>query len=301
MRRSKIVEMNTRIISHEFDYFAPKTIQETLILLDQYGPEAKIVAGGTDLVSQMKMGKRTPAYLIDIKRIKELQYIAGDRVLRIGAGNNFRTVMNFLSASVSYAGLYEAIRSIGKTQVLNMATIGGNLCNGSPKADTAPPLLTYDARIKLVSLKGERILALKDFHSGPNRTVMEADELMTEIQLDRLPEGASSAFEKKARVGADISKITCAVMVVRDGDVCRSCRIALGAVAPVPMRALQAEAMMTGKIVNDGLTDETGQKVAQEINPPARGRTHPAYRRHLAAVMFKDGFKRAWQRAGGDK
>ncbi len=295
------MEMNTRIISHEFEYFAPKTIQETLTLLDQYGSEAKIIAGGTDLVSQMKMGKRTPAYIIDIKRIKELQHIAGDTVLKIGTGNNFRTVMNFLAASMPYAGLYEAIRSIGKTQVLNMATIGGNLCNGSPKADTAPPLLTYDARIKLVRLDGERILALKDFHSGPNRTIMEANELMTEILLDRLPEGTSSAFEKKARVGADISKITCAVTVVRDGDVCKSCRIALGAAAPVPMRAFKAEGMMTGKPVNDALTEETSQQVAQEINPPTAGRTHPEYRRHLAGVMFKDGFRRAWQRAGGDK
>jgi len=296
------VEMNTRIISHEFEYFAPNSIQETLTLLDQHGSEAKIIAGGTDLVSQMKMGKRTPAYIIDIKRIKELQYIAGDMVLKIGAGNNLRGVMNFfLPASVPYAGLYEAIRSIGKTQVLNMATIGGNLCNGSPKADTAPPLLTYDARIKLVSLKGERILALKDFHSGPNRTIMEANELMTEIQLDKLPKGTSSAFEKKARVGADISKITCAVTVVRDGDVCRSCRIALGAAAPVPMRAFQAESMLTGKIMNDALTEETSQQVAQEINPPTVGRTHPEYRRHLAAVMFKDGFRRAWQQAGGGK
>ena len=293
--------MNTRIIAHEFEYFAPKTIREALILLERYGSEAKIIAGGTDLVSQMKMGKRTPAYIIDIKRIKELQYMAGDKGLKIGAGNNFRTVMNFLAASVPYAGLYEAIRSIGKTQVLNMATIGGNLCNGSPKADTAPPLLTYDARIKLVCLDGERILALKDFHSGPNRTIMEANELMTEIQLDRLPEGSSSAFEKKARVGADISKITCAVTVARDGDVCRSCRIALGAAAPVPMRAFQAEGMLTGKTVNNPLIEKTSQQVAQEINPPTSGRTDPKYRRRLAAIMFKDGFRRAWQRAGGDK
>ena len=114
MWRSKIVEMNTRIISHEFEYFAPNSIQETLILLDQHGSEAKIIAGGTDLVSQMKMGKHTPAYIIDIKRIKELQYIAGDMVLKSVLVIITRVMNFFLPASVPYAGLYESIRSIGK-------------------------------------------------------------------------------------------------------------------------------------------------------------------------------------------
>ena len=293
--------MNTRLISHEFEYHAPQTLQKALELLSRYGPQAKILAGGTDLIGHLKFGKRTPAHLIDIKKLAELKSISKGTVITIGSGNNFKTVQDFFAGSIVYAGLYESIYSIGKTQVLNMATVGGNLANGSPKADTAPPLLTYDARIKLVSLNGERTLDLKEFHTGPNNTVMADNEILTEIEFDALPSHASSAFEKTARVGADISKITCAVTVVREGDICRSCRIACGAAAPVPMRTPRAEELINGKPVEKQLIENVALQVGKEIEPPARGRTSREYRRHMVAVMFTDGFWRAWQKAGGEE
>ncbi len=293
--------MNTRLISHEFEYHAPQTLQKALEMLSRYGPEAKILAGGTDLVGHLKFGKRTPAHVIDIKKLAELKSISKGTVIKIGAGNNFKTVQDFFAGSIVYAGLYESIYSIGKTQVLNMATVGGNLANGSPKADTAPPLLTYDARIKLVSLKGERTLDLKEFHTGPNKTVMADNEILTEIEFDALPSHTSSAFEKTARVGADISKITCAVTVAREGSVCKSCRIACGAAAPVPMRTPPAEELINGKPVEEQLIENVALQVGKEIKPPAWGRTSQEYRRHMVAVMFRDGFWRAWEKAGGEK
>jgi CO/xanthine dehydrogenase FAD-binding subunit len=293
--------MNTRLISHEFEYHAPQTLQKALELLSRYGPQAKILAGGTDLVGHLKFGKRTPAHVIDIKKLAELKSISKGTVIKIGSGNNFKTVQDFFAGSIDYAGLYESIYSIGKTQVLNMATVGGNLANGSPKADSAPPLLTYDARIKLVSLNGERTLDLKEFHTGPNNTVMADNEILTEIEFDALPSHASSAFEKTARVGADISKITCAVTVVREGDICRSCRIACGAAAPVPMRTPRAEELINGKPVEKQLIEKVALQVGKDIEPPAWGRTSQEYRRHMVAVMFTDGFWRAWQKAGGEE
>ena len=293
--------MNTRLISHEFEYHAPKTLQSALELLARYAPQAKILAGGTDLVGHLKFGKRTPAHLIDIKRLDELKSISQGTIIKIGAGNNFKTVQDCFAGSITYAGLYESIYSIGKTQVLNMGTVGGNLANGSPKADTAPPLLTYDARIKLVSLNGERTLDLKEFHTGPNETVMAANEILAEIEFDTLPSHTSSAFEKTARVGADISKITCAVTVVREGSVCISCRIACGAAAPVPMRTPRTEELLNGNAVEKQLIEKVALQVGQEIDPPAWGRTSQAYRRHMVAVMFTDGFWRAWEKAGGEK
>jgi len=293
--------MNTRLISHEFEYHAPQTLQKALELLSRYGSEAKILAGGTDLVGHLKFGKRTPAHVIDIKKLAELKSISKGAVFKIGAGNNFKTVQDFFAGSIDYAGLFESIYSIGKTQVLNMGTIGGNLANGSPKADTAPPLLTYNARIKLVSLKGERTLDLKEFHAGPNNTVMADNEILTEIEFDALPSHASSAFEKTARVGADISKITCAVTVIRQGNVCKSCRIACGAAAPVPMRTPRAEALINTKPVEKQLIENVALQVGKEIEPPAWGRTSQEYRRHMVAVMFRDGFWRAWQKAGGEE
>ena len=293
--------MNTRLISHEFEYHAPKTLQSALELLARYAPQAKILAGGTDLVGHLKFGKRTPAHLIDIKRLDELKSISQGTIIKIGAGNNFKTVQDCFAGSITYAGLYESIYSIGKTQVLNMGTVGGNLANGSPKADTAPPLLTYDARIKLVSLNRERTLDLKEFHTGPNKTVMAANEILAEIEFDTLPSHTSSAFEKTARVGADISKITCAVTVVREGSVCISCRIACGAAAPVPMRTPRTEELLNGNAVEKQLIEKVALQVGQEIDPPAWGRTSQDYRRHMVAVMFTDGFWRAWEKAGGEK
>ena len=292
--------MNTRLISHEFEYHAPQTLQEALEVLSRYGAHARILAGGTDLIGQLKLGKRTPTHVIDIKKLSELKSITQGSVIKIGAGNNFKSVQDYFANSGVYAGLYESIFSIGKTQVLNMGTVGGNLANGSPKADTAPPLLTFDARIKLVSLNGERTLALEEFHTGPNQTVMADNEMLTEIEFDVLPSHASSAFEKTARVGADISKITCAVTVVRQGTICSSCRIACGAAAPVPMRTPRAEALINGRAVEYQMIENVARQIGREIDPPARGRAGQAYRRHMVAVMFRDGFRRAWQKAGGE-
>jgi CO/xanthine dehydrogenase FAD-binding subunit len=293
--------MNTRLISHEFEYHAPQTLHEALELLARYEAGAKILAGGTDLIGHLKLGRQTPAHVIDIKKLDELKSITQGSVIKIGAGNNFRTVQDYFAGSSVYAGLYESINSIGKTQVLNMGTVAGNLANGSPKADTAPPLLTYDARVKLVSLNGDRTLDLKKFHAGPNQTVIEDNEILTEIEFDALPSHTSSAFEKTARVGADISKITCAVTVVREGGLCKSCRIACGAAAPVPMRTPRAEELINGRPVEKQLIENVALQVGQEINPPASGRTSREYRRHMVAVMFRDGFWRAWEKAGGDQ
>ena len=293
--------MNTRLIAHEFDYHVPATLTHALELMARFGEKAKVLAGGTDLVGQLKLGKCTPAHVIDIKKLPELKFIREGAVLKFGAGCNFKSVQDFFAPQTTCAGLYESIYSIGKTQVLNMGTVGGNLANGSPKADTAPPLLTYDALVKLVSLNSERTIDLKEFHTGPNKTVMKANEILTQIEFDALPSGTSSAFEKTARVGADISKITCAVTVVREADVCLSCRIACGAAGPVPMRTLRAEALLSGQTVDTDLIHKTALQVGEDIDPPAYGRTSQAYRRHMVAVMFKDGFERAWKRAGGEK
>ena len=292
--------LNTRIITHEFDYEAPGSLQAALELLDRHGDNARVLAGGTDLIGALKRDKQKPALVIDISRIAELKQIEAGAQIKIGAGNTFRTVMEYFRSDARHAALFEAIYGIGKTQVLNMGTIGGNISNGSPKADTAPPLLIFCGRTKLASVAGERTVDLQDFFTGPNKTVMKTNEIMTELQFDAFSAGKASAFEKKTRVGADISKISCVVAVERQGDVCVACRIALGAAAPVPMRTLEAEKMLTGKTIDEDLINNTMPRVSQEIKPPARGRITAEYRRHLAGIMFRDVFWKAWQRAGGE-
>ena len=199
--------VNTRILTQEFDYFVPETIRETLELLRQYGSEAKILAGGTDLITQLKQEKISPDYLINIMKIPELNHIEETGGLRIGSATKLCDIKEYCAKDRKYTALYEALCSLGKIQVLNMGTIGGNICNGSPAADTAPPLLAFNGRVKLLSERGERVLDLTDFFKGVNNTAMAPDEMMIEIHLDPAPDDTGSAFTKIARVGADISKI----------------------------------------------------------------------------------------------
>lgn len=292
--------VNTRILTLEFDYLVPETTRETVELLGQYGSEAKIIAGGTDLLTQLKQEKISLGYLINIMKISELNHIEEAGGLRIGSATKLCDLRQYCGKDGKYAALYEALCSLGKVQVQNMGTLGGNLCNGSPAADTAPPLLVFNARVKLLSKREERPLALTDFFKGVNATAMAPDEMMTEIQLDTIPDDMGSAFIKIARVGADISKITCAAAVERHGDICASCRIALGAVAPVPMRAKEAESILQGNRIDRSLVEKAGTKVAEEIRPIDDIRSTAEYRRIIATTLFKDVFWKAWQRAGGE-
>ena len=294
--------VNTRILKAEFEYLAPDALQEAVQLLNQYGADAKVIAGGTDLLVQMKKEVISPGYLIDIMKIADLSFIKAENGwLRIGAATKWSEFVEFCSKDPKYVALYEASRSVGKVQVRNMGTIGGNLCTASPAADSAPPLLAFDSRVKLCNVQGERILDLRDFFKGVNVTVMAPNDIMTEVQIPSIKDGTGSAFMKTTRVGSDIAKISCAVAVQRQGDLCTACRIAMGAVAPIPMRAIEAEGIVAGKKVDVSLVDKIGQTVAAEINPITDIRSTAEYRRQVAAILLKDVFWKAWERAGGEE
>lgn len=294
--------MNTRILKAEFEYFTPNTIKEALHLLDQYGSDANVIAGGTDLLVQMKNEVISPSHLINIMKISEMSFIkAEEGWLRIGAATKWHEVVEFCAKDRKYTALYEASCSLGKVQVRNMGTIGGNLCTASPAADSAPALLVFNSRVKLTSAQGERIISLEDFFKGVNLTAMAPNEIMTEIQIPSINNGMGSAFMKITRVGADISKISCAVALERQGDICASCKIAMGAVAPVPMKIDQATRIVIGKKVDASLVEEMEKKVSEEINPITDIRSTAEYRRKTAAILLKDVFWKAWHRAGGDK
>jgi carbon-monoxide dehydrogenase medium subunit len=292
---------NTRIVTQEFEYLTPDTISDVLQLLNKHGQTAKIIAGGTDVVPQLKYEKISPAYLINIMKIAELSYIKEDNGLRIGASAKLRDVKQYCAKKKRYTGLSDALSSIGKVQVMNMGTLGGNLCTASPAADSAPALLVLKGRVKLVNVEGERTVDLEDFFIGPNKAVMAFNEIMTEIQIPPIPVGAGDAFIKIARVAADISKISCAVAVEHKGNVCASCRIAMGAVASIPLRIKEAEEFVTGQNINDSLLDEAGKVVSTGIKPLTDVRSTETYRKQIAATLFKDTFAKAWKRAAGDE
>ena len=294
--------VNTRILKAEFEYFVPHDLKEALQLIDQYSPHAKIIAGGTDLIIQLKQEKVSPEYLIDIKQIPEMKYIRKEKDwLRIGAATRWREVEEFCAQNQEYAALYDASHSLGEIQVRNMGTIGGNLCTASPAADSAPPLLVFNSRVKLASVQGERVLDLQDFFKGVNATEMSSHEILTEIQIPTRPNRKGSAFKKIIRVGADISKLSCAVALERQGESCAACQIALGAVAPVPLKIKAAHGVMVGKKVDSQLVEKMARKVSEEIKPITDIRSTSDYRRQVSAVLFKDVFWEAWSRAGGEE
>jgi CO/xanthine dehydrogenase FAD-binding subunit len=293
--------VDTRIIAHEFDFMAPKSVSEVLNLLESYGSKAKIMAGGTDLLVLLKMEKVAPQVIINVMRIPELDYIKEEGGLLIGATTRLSTIRDYCAKKRRYPALYEAISVMAKPQVWNMGTMAGNLCNASPAADTAPPLLVYNGRVKLLGRSGEKTMGVEEFFKGVNRTALADGELLVEIQTEKISERAGSAFMKMARVGADISKVTCAVAVEREGNRCPACRIALGAVAPVPMRAKAAEDLIQGARVDEALLEKAGRQVGQEIKPIDDVRSTAEYRRDVAKTLFKDVFSKAWRRAAGEE
>jgi carbon-monoxide dehydrogenase medium subunit len=294
--------VNTKILTQEFDYHRPGSLKEAFDLLAEYGGTAKVIAGGTDVVPQLKYEKIVPQHLIALMKISGLSAINEDNGrVKIGACARLSDVKQACAPGPQHAALHDALRSIGKVQVMNMGTLGGNLCTASPAADSVPPLLVINGRVTLASREGSRTLDVGDFIIGPYDTGMTAGEIMTEIHIPQGQDHQGSAFLKVARVAADISKLSCAVALQRDGDRCASCRIALGAVAPVPMRVKAAEELLSGKKMDAALLAEAAASVAAEIRPISDVRSTETYRRQVAAVIFKDAFDMAWKRAGGNR
>ncbi len=292
--------MSTTILLEDFEYFEPGTIEEATSLLAKYGENAKVIAGGTDLLVKMKKREVKPEYLVNVKKIRNLNFITEEGgLLRIGATTSLRKIEKSQLVKEKYLVLFEAVRSIGTVQIRNMGTIGGNICNASPAADTASALLSLDARVKISSSQGGRTIPLEKLFTGPGKTVLSSDELLTEIQIPSLPPSTGSTFLKIARVRADIAKINVATVIGRKGDICKFCRIALGAVAPTPIRMRRAEEMLNGKKFEEKLVEEIAQGISEETRPISDVRSTAEYRKDVSEVLVKRAINIAWRKSGG--
>ena len=310
-----------------FNYLTPQTLAEATSLLARYKDEAKVIAGGTDLVPLMKERVITPKYLIDIKQISSLDYIKWDEKegLSIGALTKIYEILNSDIIKEKYFSLHQAAESFGTTQVRNMATIGGNICRSSPSADTVPPLLVFDARVKLVTPegerketyitgpgeaaiksdaqmksakpKGERTVPLESFFTGPGENVL-TNEILTEIQVPPPPRPCGTAFKKLARTAEDLAKVNCAVRIVVTNGKCKDIRIALGAVAPTPVRARKVEQALIGKEINPRVIEEAAVKVAEDIAPMTDVRSNTEYRTYISQILVKRLIHEAIERLG---
>ena len=281
-------------------YFRPKTIGEAISLLTRYGEKGKILAGGTDLLVLMRGRTLTPKYIIDIRGIADLEYVKQDGdTLKIGALATLRSVELKLSKKEEFLSLYEAIHKMGSTQIRNMGTVVGNICRASPSSDTAPPLLTLEASVEIFGPEGTRTISLNDFFTGPGETVVKHNEIVTEIQVSRFRTGSGTAFLRMTRVAADLAKVNVATLIAIEGrdETCHDARIALGGVAPTPMRARKAELLLKGSKLNGELINEVALTAANETQPITDIRSTQEYRKSLSEVLVRRAINLSWERA----
>jgi CO/xanthine dehydrogenase FAD-binding subunit len=274
-----------------FEYLAVSSVAEACSLLSQHGKAAKVIAGGTDLLVKMKERELAPQYLVGLKGIKDLDYIKYDQGdgLKIGALTSNDSIAGSAVIRERFGLLSEAAAKIGTPQIRNMGTIGGNLGNAAPSADTAPPLITLGAKVKLVSSKGERTVPLEEFFTGPGETALQTNELLTEIQVPEPMPGARGVYLKLFPRGAvDIAAVGVAVLLILGKDgACNDARIALGAVAPTPVRAKRAEAVIKGRHVKSELIQKAAETAAEEARPISDVRCSADYRREMVKVLTR--------------
>jgi carbon-monoxide dehydrogenase medium subunit len=281
----------------KFEYLRPSTLDEALSLLSQHKGRAKAIAGGTDILPKLKRREiQAPEYLIDLKGIPHLDYIEHDEVggLRLGALVTIHALEASSVVRESFGVLHQAAESMASTQVRNRGTVAGNLCNAVPSADTAPPLLTLEASLKLRSQKGERIVKIEDFFTGPNETVLTDEEILEEIRVPDLPPHSSGVYLKLTpRRSMDLALVGVAAVAVAEDGICNDIRIALGAVAPTPMRARQAEDIVRGQKLSDGLIEKAAEIASGECQPISDHRASREYRCHMVEVLTKRAIQQA--------
>jgi len=269
-------------------------------MLAQYKEEANLIAGGTDLLVMMKERVKTPKYVIDIKPISALDCLKWDanEGLTIGALTKVSVILNSDVIRKKYFSLHEAAESFGTTQVRNMATIGGNICRSSPSSDLVPPLLAFDAKVKLVGAGGERTVPLESFFRGPGQNVLN-NEILTEIRVPSLKGSYGTAFRKLGRSSEDLAKINCAVRITVANGKGKDVRVVLGAVAPTPIRAKSVEQALEGKELNAKAIEEAAGKVAKDISPITDVRSNVEYRTYVSQILVKRLINEAIERVAG--
>lgn len=287
-----------------FEFFAPATVEEACTLLARYGREAKVLAGGTDILINLRDGKLRPKALIDISRIPGLNAVTYDEALglRLGALATLRAVEKNPVVEAHYPHLVSAIREVGSIQIRNLATVMGNVCNSSPAADTVPPLLTMEAAVRLVGPQGERTVPLTRFFTGPGENVIEPGELAVELVAPPPPAHTGGAYYKlAARRAMDIAFVGVAAQVSRANGILSDIRIALGAVAPTPVRATAAEEVLRGHSLTEALLEQAGQAALEAAQPISDHRASAEYRRAMVPVLTKRMVRQAYQMAGGNE
>ncbi|MHB8870651.1 MAG: FAD binding domain-containing protein [Thermoleophilia bacterium] len=280
----------------DFEYLAPRTLDEACRLLSDYGSEAKILAGGTDILVKMKGGLLAPKAVISLKYLDDLRGIrhVPDRGVVIGARATPNEIMDSPVLHERYLSVSEAAHTMAAHQIRNRGTIGGNIVNAVPSADLPPILIALGATITLVGLGDERSMLLEDFFTGVCETVCTVGEIVTEVVIPDQPTTGSTYHKFALRRAGALAVVGVAAAVTMDDGVVRDPRIVLGAVATTPVRAPEAEELLEGRVPTDALLEDVGVIAASGCCWPINDiRGSEEYRRDLVRVFTRRALKRA--------
>ena len=276
----------------KFECFAPDSLDDVLTLLKEHADGATLLAGGTDLLVWMKKAIVSPRVVVDINKVTVLSFIEMKKDhLHIGAATTLNSIKASQLVQQKTPLLAEAIGLLASYPIRNRATIGGNLCSASPAADTAPPLLALDASAILEGPEGERTVAFSEFFVGPGQTVKKANEILKEIKIP-CREGRSAFLKLGRRKGFTLSIASAAAFGrVREGKF-ENVKVAVGAVAPIPIRCGKVEDALRNCKANQQKIEKASELVKEDVNPITDIRASAAYRREMASLLTKRVLKR---------
>jgi len=284
----------------DFEYHTPDTLSEACALLARYARKACVLAGGTDLLVDLKSEMVAYEHIVSLKKVSELKKISFDRKsgLSIGALATHNDLAADRIILRNYPELSEAALTLASPQVRNKGTVGGNICSAVPSADMPPLLIAMNASVRLVGPRGGRTVLLKDFFTGPRKTVRRNGEILTHILVPPKPAGAGACYLKFAlRDATALAVVGVAAAVLLKKGVCTGARIVLGAVAPTPLAAGKASAGLIGRKIDDTVADEAGRTARNECTPISDVRGSAEYRRSLVEILTKRAVIKAAERA----
>lgn len=285
-----------------FQYHSPTSVDEAVELLDSL-KNAKPFAGGTDLVPLLREGAVKSDHLIDLNQVPELNYVRVEwGFVCMGATTTHSQVIGSPIIKEKAHALYDAVSRIGSPQIRNLGTITGNVCNASPAADAAPPLLVLDAEVTITSVDGTRQMPISGLFAGPKINTLGLNELVTEIRFPVPPANSGSAYRRIARRKAfTLSVVGAAVYVEMDGEICSDARVAFGSVAETPIRVEAVENLIRGKEPTPELIERACEACKEHVHPITDIRGTAEYRRDMCAILLKRAMYRSleiarWER-----
>ena len=283
-----------------FEYLEPKTVKKACQLLERHGDEAKLIAGGTALLTWMRLKLLKPKFIISLDRIPRFDRIRFNPKdgLTIGAGARHRDIELSRHVHRHYPLLYETFRKVAQPRIRNMGPIGGNLCQGDPLTDPGASLMTLDAEVTLTSAKGQRVVRLDEFFIDYYETALELGEILTEIHVPPPDKNLSWAHIKfTPRTEGDFATIGVALTLKTRNGCCEDVRLVLSSSAPTIFRAKEAEKVIRGKEISEDLLNEMGKVAATEADPIDDLRGTPEYKRELISVLVPRATRQAAEKS----